>query len=301
MSIAIASGVGPSAIDVAYERFGDAEAPPVLLIMGLGAQMLGWPDEFCRLLVDRGLQVIRFDNRDVGETTHMQDARPPDLSAILSGDTSSVPYTLWDMAADTTGLLDALELESVHIVGQSMGGVIAQALAIDYPQRVRSLTSMMASTGDPMVGGARRTAVQALLAPPPRTRQAAMDRAVAVFRVIGSPAFPLDEHDLRERAGAAYDRGSDFTGVARQLAAALAAPDRTTELRSVEVPALVVHGAQDPLVDVSGARATAEALPNAELVVIDGMGHDLPRALWDEVAGRIADLIDGAEGAFARE
>lgn len=299
MTVEIVSGVGPSVIDIAYERLGDPDAPPVLLVTGLGAQMLGWPDEFCQLLVEHGLHVIRFDNRDVGESTHLHDAPRPDLMAIMAGNTSSAPYTIWDMAADTTALLDALELDSVHIAGQSMGGMIAQAIAIDHPERVRSLTSMMSSTSAPAVGRATQRAVRALVAPPPTTREAATDRAVALFRVIGSPGFPLDEDYVRERAGAAYDRSPDLTGVVRQLAAALAAPDRTADLSSVAVPALVLHGAADPLVDVSGAHATAEALPDAELVVIDGMGHDLPRALWAGVAELIADLVDGVERAFA--
>jgi pimeloyl-ACP methyl ester carboxylesterase len=295
MTIDIVSGAGPNGIDIAYECFGDRDAPPVLLVMGLGAQMLGWPEGFCWLLVERGLQVIRYDNRDVGESTHLHDAPEPDVMAVMAGDTSSASYTLSDMAADTAGLLDALGLDSAHIVGVSLGGMIAQTLVIEHPERVRSLTSISSSTSDPTVGQATPEALQALAAPPPQTREEAMDRAVAVFRVIGSPAFPLDERDVRERAGASYDRGSDPAGVARQLIAALASPDRTPDLRSVGVPALVLHGAQDPLVDVSGARATAEALPNAELVVIDGMGHDLPRALWAEITGRIADLVDGVE------
>ena len=275
MTVTIASGAGPAAIDIAYERFGDPEAPPVVLVMGLGGQMLGWPAGFCQLLVERGLQVIRFDNRDVGLSTHLHDAPPPDVMAVVGGDTSSASYTLSDMAADTAGLLDALGIDSVHIVGVSLGGMIAQVLAIEHPDRIRSLTSISSSTGDPAVGQATPEALQPFAAPPPETREEAMDLAVAIFRAIGSPAFPLDERAVRERAGASYDRGSDPVGVGRQLVAALASPDRTPDLSSVGAPALVLHGAQDPLVDVSGARATAEALPNAQLVVIDGMGHDL--------------------------
>ena len=298
----VAGGATPPAVDpaervvdIAYERFGDPDAPAVLLVMGLGGGMLGWPDGFCRLLVERGLQVIRFDNRDVGESTHLHDAPEPDVMAVVAGDSSSASYTLSDMAADSAGLLDALGLDDAHVVGVSLGGMIAQTLAIDHPTRVRSLTSISSSTSDPTVGQPSPKALKALAAPPPQTREAAMDRAVAVFEVIGSPAFPLDERDVRERAGASYDRGSDPTGVARQMVAALASPDRTPDLRSVEVQALVLHGAEDPLVNISGGRATADALPNAELVVIDGMGHDLPPALWAEIAGRIADLADLAD------
>ena len=201
MSPEVIRGAGPSGIDLAYERFGDPDAPPVLLVMGLGIQMLGWPEGFCSALVDRGLHVIRFDNRDVGLSTHRHDAPPPDVTAALSGDFSSASYTLSDMAADSVGLLDALELDSAHIVGASMGGMIAQTMAIEYPNRVRSLTSIMSTTGDPTVGQATHAAVDALLSPPPTNREEAVDRTVSIFRVIGSPGFELDEADLHERAG----------------------------------------------------------------------------------------------------
>jgi pimeloyl-ACP methyl ester carboxylesterase len=273
MSIETLAGAGPSGIDVAFERFGDRQAPPVLLVMGLATQMLGWHEEFCSALVARGLQVIRFDNRDVGLSTHLNDAAPADVMAALSGDTSSAAYRLSDMAADTVGLLDGLGLDSAHIVGASMGGMIAQTIAIEHPDRVRSLTSIMSTTGDPSVGQSTQEALGTLLAPPASSRQEAIERAVAIFRVIGSPGFELDEEDLRARVGMSYDRADDPPGVARQIVAILASADRTARLRSIQVPALVLHGAADPLVDVSGARATAEAIPGAELVVIDGMGH----------------------------
>lgn len=292
------SSVGPGQIKVAYERFGDPEAPPVLLVMGLATQMLGWPDGFCRQLVDHGLHVIRFDNRDVGLSTHLQDGPTPDVMAALSGDTSSAPYTLSDMAADTVGLLDALDLTSVHVVGASMGGMIAQVVAIEHPRRVRSLTSIMSSTGDRTVGQPTPEALGALLSPPAASREQAIDRTLQIFSVIGSPGFELDEAELRERAGLSYDRAHDPEGIARQLVAVLASGDRTAGLRSVNLPALVVHGANDPLVDVSGGRATAQATPDAELLVIEGMGHDLPRALWPELTLRIAELVERAEGVL---
>jgi pimeloyl-ACP methyl ester carboxylesterase len=292
MSVEIVSGVGPSGIDMAYERFGDPEAPPVLLIMGLGTQMLGWPDGFCSALVARGLQVIRFDNRDVGLSTHLRDAPPADVGAAMAGDTSSAAYTLSDMAADTVGLLDALGLESAHIVGASMGGMIAQTIAIEHPDRVRSLTSIMSTTGDPSVGQPTQEAVGALLSPPASSRQEAIERTLAVFGVIGSPGFELDETELRARAALSYDRADDPRGVARQLLAILASGDRTAGLRSVTAPTLVLHGAADPLVDASGGQATAQAVPDSELVLIDGMGHDLPRALWPEITEWIANLVN---------
>jgi pimeloyl-ACP methyl ester carboxylesterase len=295
MSPEVIRAAGPSGIDIAYERFGDRDAPPVLLVMGLATQMLGWPEEFCSALVARGLHVIRFDNRDVGLSTHLHDAPEPDVMAALSGDSSSASYTLSAMADDSVGLLDALELDGAHIVGASMGGMIAQTVAIEHPDRVRSLTSIMSTTGDATVGQGTQEALGALLAAPATTRQEAVERTVAIFRVIGSPGFELDEADLRERAGLAYDRADDPLGVARQLLAIIASGDRTASLRSLNVPMLVLHGADDSLVDVSGGQATADAIPDAELVIFDGMGHDLPRALWPEITARIDSVVQRGE------
>ncbi len=297
MSVEVIEGAGPSAIAMAYERFGDPEAPPVLLVMGLGMQMIGWADGFCSALVAHGLRVIRFDNRDVGLSSHLHGAPTPDVLAALAGDPSSASYSLSDMAADTVGLLDALELDSAHFVGASMGGMIAQTIAIEHPDRVRSLTSIMSTTGDGTVGQATRDAFGALLTPPASSRREAMDRAVSIFRVIGSPGFELDEAEVRKRAALSYDRADDPLGVGRQLLAVVASGDRTAGLRSVRAPTLVLHGADDPLVDVSGGRATGAAIPGAELVVLDGMGHDLPSALWPEITARIAALVRQAERA----
>jgi len=282
-------------IELAYERFGDPSDPPLLLLMGLATQMLGWPDEFCGQLARRGLSVVRFDNRDVGLSTHLGHARPPDVPAALSGDTSSTSYTLSDMARDAVGLLDALDVESAHVVGASMGGMIAQTLAIERPERIRTLTSIMSTTGDPSVGGASEEAFGVLLAPPARDRAEAIERTVATYRVIGSPAYELDEPALRERAGLSFDRGYDPAGVARQLVAILASGDRTERLRRLRLPTLVIHGTEDPLVRVSGGRATATAIPGAELLELDGMGHDLPRALWPEIVDRIVSLVERVE------
>lgn len=295
MSVEKVSNVGPSRIEVAYERFGKHQAPPVLLIMGIGAQMLGWHEGFCDELASRGLQTIRFDNRDVGLSSHFPDAPQPNLAAALSGDTSSAPYTLSDMAADTVGLMDALGLESAHIVGASMGGMIAQTIAIEHRKRVRSLTSMMSTTGDPSVGQPKPQALRALAGPPPRTREDVMNRALAAFRVVGSPGFLLDEEEVRERAGRAYERAFDPLGVARQAVAVIASGNRTARLQSVDVPALVIHGADDLMCDVSGGRATAAAIQGAELVVIEGMGHNLPRPLWPRIASLITDLVRRVE------
>ena len=288
------------AVELAYEAFGAPADPPVLLIMGLGTQMIAWPDEFCARLAADGRFVVRFDNRDAGRSTHLHDAPEPDVRAAFAGDTSSASYTLSDMAADGVGLLDALGLDGAHVVGASMGGMIAQALAIEHPSRVRSLTSIMSTTGDRWVGGPTEAALGVLLAPPPRSREDAVERAVAAQRVIGSPGFALDEAAIRERAGLAYDRGYDAKGVARQLLAVLASPDRTPRLGGVRVPTLVLHGAEDPLVDVSGGRATAAAIAGAELVVIPGMGHDLPRQAWPQIVARIGALVDRAERGRGR-
>ncbi len=297
MSVEIAHGVGPGRLDIAYERFGEPDLPRVLLVMGLGTQMLGWPDGFCDALVRRGLHVIRVDNRDIGLSSHMTDAPSPDVRAALRGDTSSASYTLSDMAGDTVGLLDALGLDSAHLVGASMGGMIAQTAAIEHPDRVRSLTSIMSSTGDPSAGHASQRALAALLSPPATTRAEAIERTVSILGVIGSPGFELDEADLRWRTGLAYDRAHDPVGVGRQLVAIAASGDRTAALRSVSVPTLVLHGADDPLVDVSGGRATARAIPGAELIEFEGMGHHLPRELWAEIARHIGELVQRAEAS----
>lgn len=293
MTIAIASNVGPARIDIAYERLGDPASPPMLLIMGLGAQLIAWPDGLCDELVQRGLQIIRFDNRDAGESTHMTGA--PDFAAALAGNHSSALYTLSDMANDTVGLLDALGLESAHLVGASMGGFIAQTIAIEHPQRVRSLTSIMSSTGNPTVGQLHPTAQRIFAGTPPTTRDEVIERMVDAARILGSPGFPPDLQAAAERAGRAFDRSFDPPALVRQGVAVLASGDRTTRLAKVRVPTLVIHGSDDPMCDVSGGRATAAAIPGAELVVIEGMGHDLPRALWPELATRIAAVVARGE------
>jgi pimeloyl-ACP methyl ester carboxylesterase len=294
MNIEKIANVGPSRIEVAYERLGDPHAPPILLLMGGGMQLIHWPDGFCAELVAHGLQPIRFDNRDTGESSSFAGGPIPDVFAALGGDLSSASYTLTDMAADAVGLLDALGLKSAHLVGASMGGMIAQTIAIEYPDRVRSLTSIMSTTGDRTVGQADFTEL-AKLGPPPNDREEAIAWTVRSARVLGSPGYAFDEAAARERAARAYDRNSDPLGFARQAVAVVASGDRTERLRSLSTPTLVIHGDSDRMCDVSGGRATAQAVPGAELVIFAGLGHDLPRALWPEIALRIATLVQRVE------
>ena len=288
-------------IDLEYETFGHPSRPPLLLIMGLGAQMILWDEEFCAALVDRGYFVIRFDNRDIGLSTKLDASGIPDVMAAmtraLGGETVEAPYTLSDMAADTAGLLDALGIERAHVVGASLGGMIAQTLAIEYPRRVLSLTSIMSSTGNPDVTQPRPEALSALLGPLPTSRDEAVDSIIRFFRVVGSPGFPFDEQRVRERAALAFDRGFNPLGVARQLVATLASGSRTERLRSVRVPALVIHGKNDPLIPLAGGEDTAAALPRAELLVIDGMGHDMPPAVWRPIVDAICALTARAKEA----
>src|SRR5580700_7896604 len=287
-----ATKVGPAAIDIAYQRLGNPDVPVVLLIMGVAAQSIHWPDAFCHALVDRGLQIIRFDNRDIGLSTHLTDAPPPNLPAALAGDLSSVSYTLSDMAADAVGLLDALGFKKAHVVGASMGGAIAQTMAIEHPDRVRSLTSMMSTTGNMRVGQPSPEALRTVFSgAPPTTRDQVIQQMVRAFRAVGSPGYPADEKEVAARAGRAYDRSYDPVGVARQAIASVASGDRTELLRHLEVPTLVIHGLADRMCDVSGGRATAEAIPGAELVLIEGMGHNLPSSLRPQLAAGIAEFV----------
>jgi pimeloyl-ACP methyl ester carboxylesterase len=279
-------------VDIAFQRLGKANAPVVLLIMGVAGQSIHWPDGFCHALVERGLQVIRFDNRDAGLSTHIIDAPPPDLPAALAGDFKSVSYTLSDMAADAVGLLDALGIGKAHVVGASMGGQIAQTMAIEYPDRIFSLTSLMSTTGNTAVGQPSREALRELFAGAPAvTRDEVIQQSLRAMRVVGSPAYPSDEREVAARTGRAYDRAYDSVGSARQAIATVASGDRTERLRHLQVPALVIHGLADRMCDASGGRATADAITGAELVLIEGMGHDLPPGLRSQLAMCIANFV----------
>jgi pimeloyl-ACP methyl ester carboxylesterase len=292
----IARNVGPSRIDIAYEQRGDPAHPTVLLVMGIAAQLVNWPVGFLDALIKRDLHVVRFDNRDSGRSTHLREAPPADLPAALRGDLSSASYTLSDMAADAIGLLDALNIDAAHVVGASMGGAIAQTIAIEHPKRVRSLTSMMFTTGDMAVGQCHPATLKSVFGgPPARTREEVVARAVRAFGVVGSPAFPTDPAEVAARAGLAYDRDNDEASVARQAVATVASGDRTKLLQMLDVPTLVLHGLADTMCDPSGGRATAAAIPGAELVLVEGMGHDIPPGLCERIADHIAAVVRRGE------
>ena len=273
-------------VDIAYERFGADDGEPMLLVMGLGMQMIFWPDDFCAALAARGFAVARFDNRDVGRSSHFTHLGVPRLGRMLSRPLAAAPYRLDDMADDGVAVLDALGWTSAHVVGVSLGGMIAQTIAIRHPGRVRSLASMM-STPSPRIGRPRLDALAVLASRPASSRDHAERRSVRVFRVIGTRRYPRDETWLRETARKAYDRGQDPLGARRQLAAILASGDRRPGLAGVRVPTLVIHGDADPLVRLAGGRATAASVPGARLVIFPGMGHDLPRALWPAIVDHI--------------
>jgi pimeloyl-ACP methyl ester carboxylesterase len=277
-------------LDICYETLGEPSGEPLLLVMGLGGPLIWWDDEFCRRLTGRGFWVIRYDNRDCGRSSRIEGApRPRPLRSLL-GDTRSAAYTLDDMAADAAGLLDHLGVAPAHVMGVSMGGMIAQTLAIRHAERVRSLVSIMSTTGRRTVGWASPSVARLLLRTPPRDRTEYVERTVRMLRRISSPGFPFDAERMRRRAEATFDRGLNPVGTARQMVAIAASGDRTEALGRVRAPALVVHGRHDPLIHVSGGIATSRALPDAELRVIEGMGHDLPRPLWPSLADDVERL-----------
>jgi pimeloyl-ACP methyl ester carboxylesterase len=283
-------------ITLCYEEFGQTGDPPMLLIMGLATQMIAWPDELCHGLAERGFHVVRFDNRDIGRSTHMT-AAPPTPGQLLRRRFPTVEYTLSDMADDAQGLLRALGIEPAHIVGASMGGMIAQTLAAEHPESVRSLVSIMSNTGSRRSGQASVSMWPFLLRRAPQEKDAFVEHIVGVFTAIGSPGFPRDEQRIRDLAGRSYDRGHDPAGPGRQLAAILASGDRTAQLRGITAPTLVIHGTRDRLVRKSGGRATARAIPGARLELVEGMGHDLPEALWPRLIDMIAAHAQAAQPA----
>jgi pimeloyl-ACP methyl ester carboxylesterase len=285
-------------ITLCYETFGDPSHPPALLIMGLGTQMIAWQEEFCLQLAGRDLHVVRFDNRDIGRSTHLRGA-PPTPGQLLRRSRHAAHYKLADMAQDASALLSELELAPAHVIGASMGGMIAQTLAARHPSKVRSLVSIMSSTGSRLTGQPALRLYPLFLRRPPVGRDAFIAHMQRVFAAIGSTGLPQDSEDIRELAASSYDRDHDPAGPGRQLAAIIASGNRTTELRRITAPTLVIHGSADPLVALSGGRATARAIPGAKLMRIKGMGHDLPRAAWPGFVDAIAELAARADRAAA--
>ena len=280
-------------VELVYETIGDPADPALLLVMGLGMQLIHWDLELCEGLAERGFHVIRFDNRDAGLSTKM-DAPVPNVMKAMAGLPIKAPYLLDDMANDSFGLLDQLGIERAHVTGVSMGAMIAQTMAITRPERVLSLGSMLSTTGDRRVGTPKLRVWSVLMRQAPHQRDAYIEYFVRVFRMIGSPRYPVDEARMRERAAATYDRCHNPAGTARQLGAILASGSRTAELRGLEVPTVVVHGKDDPLVPFRAGVATAKAIPGAELVAIPGMGHDLPRELWPQITDALVKNADRA-------
>ncbi|MBB5050692.1 pimeloyl-ACP methyl ester carboxylesterase [Afipia massiliensis] len=285
-------------IELCYEIFGASDAEPLVLIMGLGAQMIHWDDDFCRDLAGRGFRVIRFDNRDIGQSTKMSGGKPLRPMELLKLRIFKIapeaPYKLWDMASDVVGLLDALGIRKAHIVGASMGGMIAQEIAMQYPDRVLSLTSIMSTTGNPRLPQPTREASAILLAPPPTTKEEYLTRFGQTWKVLRGASFPLDEAKDLERAERTYARGLNPAGVGRQLRAILASGNRKDRLRSVKAPTLVIHGTIDPLVKMEAGKDTAASIPGAKLLLIEGMGHALPIPMWPTIIGAIAEHAHGA-------
>lgn len=286
--------VQSNGLEIAYEEIGPRNGRPLVLVMGLGVSLVFWEEDFCAMLAERGHRVIRFDNRDAGRSTKLDALGVPDvmdaMGALATGKSIGGPYLLSDMARDTVGLMDALGIERAHVVGASMGGMIAQTTAIEHPKRVRSMTSIMSSTGSPSLPLGKPEAMALLVRPPVSERSAYIDQAVEVWQVIGSPGFPFDEQRVRERAAANFDRGYHPPGIARQLVAVVASGDRTALLNTVTTPSLVIHGAADPLVPVEAGKATAAAIPGASLLLIEGMGHDLPPGAWPRIVDAISEL-----------
>jgi pimeloyl-ACP methyl ester carboxylesterase len=285
-------------IEIAYETIGDPSDPALLLVMGLGTQLIHWDIELCERFAERGFHVIRFDNRDAGRSTHI-DAPVPNLKRAMAGLGIDAPYLLDDMADDAFGLLDHLGIEAAHVAGASMGGMIAQTMAIRRPERVLSLTSIMSTTGERRAGRPKLRVWGVLLRRAPRDKDAAVEYFVRVFRLIGSKGFPADEDRVRALAAEAYDRGHSPAGTGRQLAAIMASGDRTDRLRGLRVPTLVFHGRDDPLVPFRGGRATADAIPGARLIGIPGMGHDLPRQVWPQLVDAVAETAARATATQA--
>jgi pimeloyl-ACP methyl ester carboxylesterase len=285
-------------VTLCYEAFGDRDETPMLLIMGLATQMIAWHEDFCTELAERGFYVVRFDNRDIGRSTHF-DFQPPTVKQMLTRRLGPEQYTLSDMAEDAAVLLRELEIAPAHVVGASMGGMIGQMLAAEHPEAVRSLTSIMSTTGSRRHGQPAFSVYRYLLRPPPRDRDGYIQRSAEIFGLVGSTGFERDEAYIRERAARSFDRGFDVRAGGRQLGAIIASGDRTKVLESIKAPTLVIHGTVDKMVRPSGGRATAKAIPGARLMMIEGMGHDLPRGVWPQIIDGISEHARAASGQQA--
>jgi pimeloyl-ACP methyl ester carboxylesterase len=286
-----ASFADANGIKICYESFGDPAAPPIVLIMGLAAQMVVWDDDFCELLASKGYRVIRFDNRDMGLSSHYAgDVPTPTIMEIFGGGTDlRFPYTLRDNASDTIGLMDALGIDKAHVVGLSMGGMIAQEIAINFPERVKTLTSIMSTTGDPSLPQPTPAAMAVLTRVPPEDKAGYVESYVGAWSVLNGDQIPFDAERTAYTAARSYDRGVNRPGVARQILAITASGNRTPKLASVALPTLVIHGTNDPLVRPEAGHATAAAIPGAKLVLVEGMGHTLPRQAWPQIVDAIAE------------
>ena len=280
-------------VELCYDIFGDANAEPMVLIMGLGAQMIFWDNDFCKELAGRGFRVVRFDNRDIGLSTKMSGGKPLTAIDFLKLRIFKIPpqasYRLWDMANDVIGLMDLLGIKKAHIVGLSMGGAIAQEIAMNHPNRVLSLTSIMATSGNPKLPNPTKEAMAMLVAPAPKTKDEYFARFAANWKILRGASFPADEAKDHARAERTYARGLNPAGVGRQLRAIMASGDRTSRLRGVKARTLVIHGTIDPLVPPEHGKAVAGTIPGAKLLLIEGMGHALPMPMWPIVIGAIAD------------
>ena len=272
-------------IEIEYDTFGDPSSKPLLLVAGLGTQMIWWREEFCEKLVDKGFYVIRFDNRDVGLSTKLEEAG-------AKGKEVSVPYKLEDMADDAIGLLVALNINKAHICGASMGGSIAQEMAIKYPARILSLTSIMSTTGRADLPPAKPEAMKLLMKPAPEERDGYIEYYVNLWRVLHGSGFPFDEEEGREMAAKSYDRSFYSPGIDRQVMGISASGSRKTKLASLNVPTQVIHGGDDPVVSIEGGKDTAESIPGAELLIIEGMGHALPPGSWSQIIDAISANAD---------
>jgi pimeloyl-ACP methyl ester carboxylesterase len=285
----------PTGVDICFQTFGDPAGDPLLLVMGLGGPMTWWDPDFCQMLADRGFFVIRYDNRDTGRSSRVSGRiNRRKILASFAGLKAKTPYSMQDLADDAFALLDHLEIDAAHVVGISMGGMIVQTMALTRPERVRSLTSIMSTTGRRTVGWQDPRLLPLLVARRDTTREAYVETSARLWRLIGSPLYPDTTESIRDRAGETWDRGISRAGVARQMGAILTQPDRSRSLRSLRVPTLVIHGTHDKMVHVSGGRATSQAVPGSELLLIPGMGHDVPRDLHETFVDAIRRVADRA-------